>query len=202
MDMNSIASMVEGGAGLAEGIYGWLKGKEGKKEMDALMANYPKWEIPNSYKESMNIMGQLANGNMPGYDLAKEGIQETMAQTAGEAKEGAISSSQYQDTMARMNQRSLKAIRDLNIQNAQMKAAAQKDFAGAKSAYGDLETQQWDQNINRLWNIKMNMAQSKYNEGTAMVQSGVDTFVQSGFDFAGSGGSTSGTSGLLQKSEG
>ena len=202
MDMNSIASMVEGGAGLAEGIYGWLKGKEGKKEMDALMANYPKWEIPNSYKESMNIMGQLANGNMPGYDLAKEGIQETMAQTAGEAKEGALSSSQYQDTMAKLNQQSLKAVRDLNIQNAQMKASAMKDYAGAKSDYGDLETQKWKHDIDQLWNIKMNMAQSKYNAGVSGVESGMDTFVQSGFDFANSGSSTSGTSGLLLKDQG
>lgn len=188
MSMSSIDSFVQGGAGLAETIYGTIGTLQAKKEIDKLMANYPKWEIPQSYRESMNIMGQLASGNMPGYDLAKEGIQETMAQTAGEAKEGALSSSQYQDTMAKLNQQSLKAIRDLNIQNAQMKALAQKDFAKAKSEYGDLETQQWDQNVNRLWNLKMKQQEAKKAQDYESIWAGMDTFLDSSEKFASSWG--------------
>ena len=198
MDMNSIASMVEGGAGLAEGIRGYFQGQEGKKEMDALMANYPTWEIPKSYKDFLSTYQKLASGKMPGYDLAKESLDQTFAQSAGAAKEGALSSAQYQDTIAKLSQQSSEQKLKLDFASAQWQAEAQAKKAEALYKYGDLEAQQWNQNVNRLWNIKMNKAQAKYDEGTAAVQSGTDTFVQSGFDFAGSGDSTSGTSGFLQ----
>lgn len=188
MSMSSIDSFVQGGAGIAETIYGTIGTMQANKEIDKLMANYPKWEIPKSYDESMRIMGQLAHGNEPGYDLAKEGIQETTAQALGEAKEGAISSSQFQDTVARANQQSLNSIRDLNIRNARYKAMAMKDYAGAKSDYGDLETQQWDQNVNRLWNLKMKQQEAKKAQDYESIWSGLDTFLASSEKFAGSMG--------------
>ena len=193
--MNSIASMVEGGAGLAEGIRGYFQGQEGKEEMAALMKNYPKWDISKSYNDYLGTFQKLAAGNMPGYDLGKSNIESTQATAVGQAKEGALSSAQFQDTTAKLYQTSLDALTKFDIANAQYGAQAKQNLGEAQYKYGDLQVKQWDQNINRYWNIMMNMAQAKYNEGTAAVQSGVDTFVQSGFDFAGSGSGSSGSSG-------
>jgi hypothetical protein len=194
MDMNSIASMVEGGAGLAEGIYGYLQGQEGKKEMESLLANYPKLEMQQGYKDYLNIIKSQAGGKMPGYYTAMGNIDATTGQSIGSAKEGALSSSQFLETLGKLDQQSLAAKNQLNVASSQYQADTMKALAEANYKYGDLQTQIWGENVKRLWDIKMNMAQSKYNQGVASVQSGVDTFVQSGFDFAGSSGSSGSSS--------
>jgi hypothetical protein len=197
MDMNSIASMVEGGAGLAEGIRGYFQGQEGKKEMDALMANFPELKMQQGYKDSLATMQTLAGGKMPGYYTAMGNVDATTGQSIGAAQEGALSSSQLQDTMAKLNQQSLGAKSQLDIASSQYQANALKALAESQYKKGDLETQIWGNNILKKFNMEYNRALSKYNEGVAGVQSGTDTFVQSGFDFAGSSGSTEGGSSFM-----
>jgi hypothetical protein len=197
MDMNSIASMVEGGAGLAEGIRGYFQGKEGKEEMDALMANFPELKMQIGYQNALKTIQSLAGSKMPGYYTSMGNIDATMGETVGAIKDTAINSGAALESIAEAQKRSLGAKNQLDIASSQYQADALKALADAQNKYGDLQTQLWDENIKRKWDIMMNRAQSKYNEGVAGVQSGVDTFVQSGFDFAGSTGSTSGKSSFM-----
>jgi len=188
MDMNSIASMVEGGAGLAEGIRGYFQGKEGKEEMDALMANFPELKMQTGYQNALKTIQSLAGGKIPGYYTQLGNIDATTGQSIGAAKEGAMSSAQLQDTLGKLNQQSLQAKSQLDIASGQYQADALKALAGAQNQMGDLQTKQWDQNINRLWNLKMKQTQAQKDQSYESIWSGLDTFLASSEKFAGSTG--------------
>jgi hypothetical protein len=191
MDMNSIASFIEGGAGIAEGIFGTLQANKANKQEKALWANYPNYQIPQNYKDYLNAYKALAGMKLPGYNLASANIDQTTAQGLEGAKEGAISSAQYQDTLTKLNQQSLDAKTKLDLASAQFQANAIGQAAEANYKMGDIKSMQWAQNTLRPWNLKMAEAQSKYAEGMGNVWTGLDTFVQSGYNFADSGGGSS-----------
>lgn len=195
MDLSSIASFVEGGAGLAEIFYNTQKVKNAEADKKKLWANYPEYMIPKEYGEYSNILGRLAYGKSPGYDIAKENINQTFAESMGEAKEGALSSSQYQDTVAKANAAKMKQFSQLDYQSAQLQATAMEKFAEAKYKMGDQKALQYAINERYPWMTKMNEASSKYQEGMGGVWGGLDTFVQSGYHFADSGTSFGGSSG-------
>lgn len=188
MDLGSIASFIEGGSGIATSIFGTLQTNKANKDKKALWNNYPKYEIPQNYKDYLNAYKSLAGMKLPGYNLAMSNVEQTTAQGLQGAEEGAISSAQFQDTVTKLNQQSLDAKSKLDIASAQYQADAMGKAAEANYKMGDIKSMQWAQNVLRPWNLKMAEAQSKYTEGMTNVWTGMDTFVQSGYNFADSGG--------------
>jgi len=188
MDLGSIASFIEGGGGIAETIFGTLQANKARKEQKALWGNYPKYEIPQNYKDYLNAFSALAGSKIPGYTPALANIEQSTAQGLQGAEEGAISSAQFQDTLTKLNQQSLDAKAKLDIASAQYQAGAIEKAAEANYKMGDIKSMQWAQNVLRPWNLKMAEATSKYQEGMGNVWTGMDAFVQSGYNFADSGG--------------
>jgi hypothetical protein len=99
-----------------------------------------------------------------------------------------MSSQQAMDALGKLNQQSLQAKSQLDIASSQYQANALKALANAQNQYGDLQTKQWDQNINRLWNLKMKQTQAQKDQSYESIWSGLDTFLASSEKFAGSMG--------------
>lgn len=186
--MSSIDSFVQGGSGIAQFIDQYFRTKEANKEIAKLMENYPKWEISQGYKDSLATSQQLASGKTPGYDIALGNIEKSFARGTDAAREGALGSSQYMDTIAKLGEQSLDAKSKLDMLSQQYQAQAKQNLAEAQYKYGDLQAQQWNQNINRLWNLKMQQQEAKKAYGIQGMYAGMDTFLGSSEKFASSMG--------------
>ena len=188
MDQTSwIGPMFEGTFGGIKGLIGIDQANKAKKEMKSLWGNYPKYQIPQNYKDYLNAFSALAGSKIPGYTASLANIEQTTAQGLQGAEEGAISSAQFQDTLTKLNQQSLDAKAKLDIASAQFQAGAIEKAAEANYKMGDLKSLQWAQNVLRPWNLKMSEAQSKYQEGMGNAWGGMDTFVNSWYNLSNSG---------------
>jgi hypothetical protein len=182
-----IAPMIEGISGGIKGIMGIRQAREANRDKKDLWNNYPYFQIPQEYKSALATYQGLSGGNMSGYNLASGNIDQSTGQAMGSAKEGAMSSTQYLDSVAKLNQASLDAKMKLDIASAQWRTEMAKGFAEASGKMGDIKTQQWAQNVNRPWNLQMNEALSKYQEGMGNAWGGLDTLVQSGYNLSDTG---------------
>jgi hypothetical protein len=165
---------IGGGINLTKGIFGAIQASKGTKAMNKLLANRPQYEISKGYLDAYNTYKQLASSQLPGYDQQLGQIGQSQAKTMDYAREGAMGSNQFLNAALQSQDKELEAIRNLGIMSSQWRAQQQQQLAGAQNNMGDLQTQQWQQNVNEPWNMKMNMANEQRQSGFANMFGGME----------------------------
>ena len=158
-------ALISGGLALGKAIIGGVQSIQGQKQMKNLLANRPKYNIPEAYMKSLGIFQNLAAGEMPGMQRQEQLIGETTARAMTGAERGSISSNVYMGAVQSAQDKELQALQNLAMMGAQYKTQAMQNLAGAQTQMGQLQDQAFEYNQNIPWNIRATMAQEKIQAG-------------------------------------
>jgi len=165
--------LISGALGLGKAIIGGIQSIRGNKQMKNLLANRPKFSIPEAYMKSLGIYQNLAAQEMPGRNYYEQQIGQSTARAMTGAERGAISSNAYQGAVESGQDKELQALQGLAKMNAEYKVGAMQNLAGAQNQMGALQQEQWDINQFQPWEIKTNMANEQRQSGMANLFGGL-----------------------------
>lgn len=155
---------VAAGAGalvnLIGGISASRKRKQAEKAADALYAQRPTYEIPESYKAALETYKGLEGKTESMFGLAEGKLQQEGARARTTAREGAISSTGYMGASADINQKMFESIRDMEIKSAEMQLQNEQMVARGQEMMGVQEEKAQDWRIGG-WTTGMNRLESK-----------------------------------------
>ena len=168
-----IGAAIGGGIGLLKGIFGAVQAAKGQKQLNTLLANRPQYNISQGYRDAFKTYQQMANSNLPGYDIMKGQIAQEGAQAQSNLERGAMSSNQLMSGALSSEDKEMKAIQNLGLMSAQWKAQQQQNLIQGQQMMGAQQEKQWDYNVNQPWEIKANMAAGKAGVGQQNLFSGL-----------------------------
>lgn len=174
-----LGGLISGGIGLTKAVVGGIQAAKGKKQLNRLLANRPKYNIPQEYAKALGIYSNLAQGGMPGQQRYEDLIGETTARATTSAERGAISSNVFQGSVLNAQDKELEALQNLAQMGATYKTQAMQNLAGAQNQYGQLQDQAFDYNINQPWQIRANMASENRQAGMQNMFGGLGDIGQS-----------------------
>lgn len=174
-----LGGLISGGLGAAKAIFGGVQASKAKKQMNQLLENRPKYNIPEEYRKALGIYENLATGEMPGQQMYEDLIGQTTARAMTGAERGAISSNAYMGSVLSAQDKELEALKDLAQMGAQYKTQQQQNLAGAQQTMGQLEDTQWEMNQNRPWQMQMQMASENKQAGMQNLFGGLGDIGQS-----------------------
>jgi len=180
-----IAALIGAGTGLAKGIIGGVQAAKGRKDLKSLLANRPKYNIPEEYVRSLGIYQNLAAQEMPGMQRYEEMIGQSTARTMTGAERGAISSNVFQGAVETAQDKELQALQQLAQMGVNYKTQAMQNLAGAYGTVGGLRNEQFEYNVNQPWQIAANMAAGKQTTGTENLFGGLTDIGASAITFLG-----------------
>lgn len=178
-------ALLSGGLGLGKAIIGGIQSIRGNRQMNRLMANRPKYNIPQGYMDAYNTYKRLAGSEIPGYNLMQGQIGQSTAKAMTSAERGAMSSNQFMDAALGAQDKELEALRNLGIMSQQWQSQQQQNLAQAQNQMGALQDQKWDYNVNQPWQTKMNMANDQRQAGAQNLFGGMGDMASSIMSFAG-----------------
>jgi hypothetical protein len=160
-----IGSLVTGGIDLVKSIFGAVQTAQGTKQLNSLISNRPKFNISQGYQDAFKSYQNMANSNLPGYDIMKGQIDQSGAQAQSNLERGAMSSNQLMSGALSSQDKELKAIQNLGLMSAQWKSQQQQNLIQGQQMMGQQQDKAWDYNVNQPWEIKANMAANKAGVG-------------------------------------
>jgi len=176
---------IAGGAlGLGKTIFGGLRANQGRREYESLLNNMPKYEIPKAYEANVNLAKNAYQSGMPGADVAKNMIYSSTEAGLSRAEEASQSSVDLLGATTQMYAKELENLNNLAYQDAISRSQSLDRLSQANAMMGEQKAKQWE--INK-WNpaqMRLNMAQSKWQQGQSMVQSGIGDVFGSAMSFA------------------
>ena len=176
---------IGGGLGLLKGIFGAVQTSQGTNQLNSLIKNRPQYTIPQGYQDAFKSYQQMANSNLPGYDIMKNQIDQSGAQTQSNLERGAMSSNQLMSGALSSQDKELKAIQNLGLMSAQWKSQQQQNLVQGEQMMGGQQEQAWNYNVNQPWEIKANMAAGKAGVGQQNLFSGLQDIGSSLQNYAG-----------------
>ena len=139
-------AVIAGGLAIGQTVLGALqRGKANrirKRAMDKYNAN--PYEVPESARRSVNIMGRLAQGReLPGQDLMEERLASNTAQAVAGARRSATSPTQIMQSQidAYLNQQ--RQQQELDLQAANDYRVRQGAYANAVQSIAPYEVERW-----------------------------------------------------------
>ena len=173
--MSDLAGLaIAGGAlGLGKTIFGGLRANQGRREYESLLKKMPKYEIPKAYEANVNLAKNAYQSGMPGADVAKNMIYSSTEAGLSRAEEASQSSVDLLGATTEMYAKELENLNNLAYQDAISRSQSLDRLTMANQAMGEQKAKQWE--INK-WNpaqMRLNMAQSKWQQGQSMVQGGI-----------------------------
>lgn len=184
-DLLGIGTLINAGIGGIKSIFGGVQAIKGRKELKNLMNNYPTQTMSQGYTDAFKIYQNMANSNLPGYDIMKSQIDQSGARTMQNLERGAMSSNQLMSGALSSQDKELDAIKNLGIMSAQYKSQAQQNLAGQSNIMGEQQNQIWQHNVADKWGIQANMANGRINNGTNNLFSGLQDMSNSFSNYAG-----------------
>ena len=178
-------ALISGGLGLAKAIIGGIQAGGAKKRAKQMVADRPKYNIPEEYMKSLGIYKQLASGEMPGMDRYQEMIGESTARAMTGAERGAISSNVYQGAVESAQDKELQALRELALMGTQYKTQAMQNLAQAQTSMGQLKDVQWQTNVLQPWEIQKNIESEQRQVGMTNLFGGLGEMGASVMNFVG-----------------
>jgi hypothetical protein len=178
-------SIANGVFNLGSSIIQGSRARKMGKELDALSANRPKYEIPKEYQDILAKYQQAQQSNMPGYEQTLSQMGQAGARARGSAERGAISSSAYGAQVGDIYQKELDAIQGLGVQQEQYKTSMLDKVAGAQGVMGQQKANQWDLNVNIPWQTQMNEKSSQYDALLGNAANSRESATSSLMNFAG-----------------
>lgn len=184
--MSDLAGLaIAGGAlGLGKTIFGGLRANQGRREYESLLKKMPKYEIPKAYEANVNLAKNAYQSGMPGADVAKNMIYSSTEAGLSRAEEASQSSVDLLGATTEMYAKELENLNNLAYQDAISRSQSLDRLTMANQAMGEQKAKQWE--INK-WNpaqMRLNMAQSKWQQGQSMVQGGIGDMFGSAMSYA------------------
>ena len=186
MDPLTIGALVSGGVSLVKGIFGGAQGLSANKKINNLRSNRPTYTRPDEVNQMMDVYRKAAGrSQLPGQDLMEEKLGRSTAAGVRQVGKYASSSSSALGAITDIYGKEQDAIRDLGIQFASYKDAAERQLAvgyGQAAQYSDRE---FEINKMRPWETRMNELQSQKQAGAENFWGGVTGAASTALDFAG-----------------
>jgi hypothetical protein len=173
------------GIGGLKALFGGWQALKGQKDMNSLLKNRPQYNISQGYQDAFKTYQSLANSNLPGYDIMQGQINQSGAKAMDYASKGAMGSNQYMSAALQSQDKELDAIRNLGLMSAQWRGQQKQNLAGAENQIGQLQDQQWQQNVLEPWNIRANIAGENRQAGMQNLFGGLQEAGSSLLNYAG-----------------
>ena len=180
-----LGGLISGALGAGKAIFGAVQASRAKKKAAQMVADRPKYNIPEEYQKSLGIYQNLAAGEMPGQKYYENLIGESTARAMTGAERGAISSNVYQGAVETAQDKELQALNNLALMGMQYKTQAQQNLAGAQSAMGQLKDVQWQTNVLQPWEIQKNIETEQRQAGMQNMFSGLGDMGSAVMNFVG-----------------
>ena len=184
-DLLGIGTAINAGVNLGKAVIGGIQSIKGRKELNNLLDNRPKYNISQGYLDAYKTYQGLANQQMPGYDLMLGQLGQSTAKTQVAAERGAMGSNQYLDALLKSQDKEMEAIRNLGIASAQWRTQQRQNLAGAQNQMGQLQDTQFQVNQLDPWGIKTNMAAEKRLVGNQNLWGGLQGMASTASDYLG-----------------
>jgi len=178
-------ALISGGIGAIKSIFGGFQAAKGRKQMNRLLSNRPQYTISQGYQDAFRTYQQLANSELPGYDIMKGQIDQSGAKAMNYAERGAMGSNQYMSAALSSQDKELDAIKNLGLMSAQWRTQQQQNLIQGQQMMGGLQDTQFQTNKLDPWNIKANMASERMGAGMSNLFSGLEGMGGSIMNYAG-----------------
>lgn len=149
---------------LQAGVGAWQMYKQSK-----IKDERPQFEIPEAYQQSLAQSKQLAYGDMPGEELARQRIGQGTAQAAGQMRDAGVTDANAIARSAAMGQQQEAS---LGANMASQRASWRNNYSNALNQMGQMQMQEW--NLNEYEPYQTAMAQK-----SAFLGAGLQNFVGS-----------------------
>jgi len=179
------SAIIGGGIGLGKAIFGGIQASRGRKQMNSLLKNRPQYNISQGYLDAFETYQNLANSQLPGYDIMKEQIDQSGAKAMNYAERGAMGSNQYMSAALSSQDKELDAIKNLGLMSAQWRGQQKQNLIQGQQMMGQQQDIQFQTNKLDPWNIKANMASERMGAGMSNLFSGLEGMGGSIMNYAG-----------------
>ena len=176
--VGALTNIAKMGIGIAQ----WRKGT---KQLNNLLANRPQYNISQGYLDAYKTYQQLANSELPGYDIQRGLIGQETANVGQQLERGAMGSNQYISGILASQNKELDALRQLGLASAQWRSQQRQNLAQAQNQMGQLQDVQFQTNQLDPWNIRANMANEQRMVGAQNAFGGANDFTAGLMNFAG-----------------
>lgn len=186
MSLLGAAALVSGGISAVKGIIGAIQGFGANKKIKDQWANRPTYKKPEAIDSMIDIYRKAASrSQLPGQDLIEGKLGRTTSKSLRYAEKYAPSSAALLESARSANEAEINAIRDLGIEFAQYRDAAEQRLAAGKAVEAQYEDQEFYYNKALPWETRMNEFQSRKQAGFQNMWSGVSGAASTFMDFAG-----------------
>jgi len=179
------SALISGALGVGKAVMGGVQAAKGQKEMKNLLANRPRYTIPEAYQKSLGIYQQLASQEMPGMGQYQQMYGQATARAMTGAERGAISSNAYMGAVQSAQDKELQALQQLALMGANYKTQAMQNLAGAQTQMGQLQDQAFEYNVNQPYQQKLNIASEQRQAGWQNLYGGLSDLSSTVMNFAG-----------------
>lgn len=185
-----IGGMIEGSAGIAQTVGGYVLYKKGKEAMEALVR--PEFEIPEEIRQNLTQAQLLTLEGLPTEQQQKfvEDIQRTMQSSLAALKDRGTGLA----NVPILAQQQMDAFQILFGQNVTAQKAGQADLAQARGTMAGYKDVQFNINQMQPYIQDYLTAEAEMGAGLTNIFGGVSTIASSGQTFAGGGGGGGGMS--------
>jgi hypothetical protein len=174
MTLLAASAIINGGIGVAKGIYGAVQSFKAQKGINRLMANPVTYKRPEEYLAELQQRKQSLNGELPGYDQIKDNISQAGAEARTSAEKGAISSNSYGRAVGDIYSKQLEAFQNLGIQSAQWRDTQKQNYVDTLRQGANYSDQEFKINKLQPWETQMNIYQGNKQAGAQNLFGGVE----------------------------
>jgi hypothetical protein len=145
------------------GIYSNIeKGIEGDKIAE-LAKNRPKYTRPAEITQYLENAKSATTTSMPGYDLAKQNIDQSMASGMSNVKNVSDNPANSLAAIQNLAKSQMNMYSNLAVQNAQFHQTEKDKLANALKESAKYSDQEFEYNQNQPWQFNMNWEENKYS---------------------------------------
>jgi hypothetical protein len=118
------------------------------RKLKKLIENRPQYEISDEYYKNQALAQNAAFGRDSAIQQQEQNINQSAADSIGQAQEVSSSTGSILSTLAAINNNKNSALQDLGVQEGQVSRANRQDYMGSNAALAEEQDKQWNYNVN------------------------------------------------------
>jgi hypothetical protein len=185
MSLLAASAIINGGIGVAKGIYGAFQTAKANKGIKNLIANPVTYKRPEEYQVELEARKASLNGELPGMGQIKDNISSAGASAMNSAEKGAISSNSYGRAVGDIYSKQIQAFQDLGVQSAQWRDQQKEKYMSTLEKGANYSDTEWYQNKKSPWDTAMNVATGNKQAGMTNLFGGVEGAANAFSNYAG-----------------
>lgn len=158
-------------------LVGSKVGKKGKlqQQIDDLIANRPKYEEADEYRQNQAMAYANLMGRDQGIIQQEENLDQSVADAAGNVLNVSNSTGAVLDTLSGIYDNKNKAFRDLAMDEAAINQAKRAELYGANIARAEEKDKAWNYNTNEPYQLKLESLLGKQKNRRELLAKGIDS---------------------------